>query len=327
MPCHLPLPVRAAARSAGSRLSWNRRHRSRNPDLTRSIAFAALLLCASAATASVSGQTTPQLVQSQSVGTPPGTQFSNQQCTFSFSQAIGSGDTVVGFVHSSNYNDSYPMTPDWVADNNGVYYTLAGAVQWLPWQEDINIFYLTNIQGNPTSFTFDFSNYPNSGNTVGGPCNVGFSEYSGVGSVVVAGPTLTNGADPSITVTPTTTSLIWAFAANYGGDAFSYLQNSGYTGLINNFSQDDIGVWGSNATVGAGAQTLTWTNPNYSPCTGQASGVTCPAMLAVVALQSTSPSSPSSPSPSPSPSSPSPPRPTPSLPSLPLPSLPFPRSH
>jgi hypothetical protein len=59
MPCHLPLPVRAAARSAGSRLRWNRRHRSRTPDLTCRIAFAALLLCASAATASVSGQTTP----------------------------------------------------------------------------------------------------------------------------------------------------------------------------------------------------------------------------------------------------------------------------
>jgi hypothetical protein len=218
-----------------------------------------------------------QLVQAQSTRTAP---FSNQQCTLTFSNGIRSGDTVVGFVHSSNNTDTSPMTPDWVMDNNNVAYVLAGAVQWLPWSEDINIFYLTNVEGNPTSFTFDFSNY----STVA-ICNVGFAEYSGVSSVVVAGPTLISGTSPSITISPTSPALIWLFAADYGG-GFGSLQNSGYTGIIDNWSYDDIGVWSSNSTVPAGSLTLNVNAPrgNENPCDGTSYNG-CPTTLAAVALQ------------------------------------------
>jgi hypothetical protein len=222
----------------------------------------------------------PRLVQAQSSTNAP---FSNQQCTLRFSNAIRSGDTVVGFVHSTNSTDTSPMTPDWVKDNKNVAYVLAGAVQWLPWPEDINIFYLTNVQGNPTSFTFDFSNY-----STAAYCNVGFAEYSGVSSVVVAGPTLISGTSPSITISPTSRALIWLFAADFdaGKGGFSLLQNSGYTGIIDNWSYDDIGVWSSNSTVPAGSLTLNVNAPlgNQNPCDGTSYNG-CPTTLAAVALQ------------------------------------------
>jgi hypothetical protein len=243
--------------------------------MTRSIALAALLLCASAATARVSGQTSaiiPQLVQAQSTALSP---VSNQQCTFTFHNGIGSGNTVIGFVHSANNADNYPMTPDWVKDNNNVAYTLAGVVEWIPFRENINIFYLTDVQGNPTSFTFDFSNYPSSGNTVLGPCNVGFAEYSGVGSVVVAGPTQNSGTSPSITISPTLPALIWLFAADFGG-GFGSLQNAGYTGIINNWNTDDVGVWGSSFIMPPGSLTLNVNAPQ---------GNLYSTILAAVALQ------------------------------------------
>jgi hypothetical protein len=219
----------------------------------------------------------PRLVQTQSTAHAS---VSNQQCTLRFSNGIRSGDTVVGFVHSTNNTDTSPMTPDWVMDNNNVAYVLAGAVQWLPWPENINIFYLTNVEGHPTSFTFDFSNY-----STAPDCNVGFAEYSGVSSVVVAGPTLISGTSPSITISPTSRALIWLFAADFGG-GFSSLQNSGYTGIIDNWSTDDIGVWSSNSTVPAGSLTLKVNAPigNQNPCDGTSFNG-CPTTLAAVALQ------------------------------------------
>lgn len=219
----------------------------------------------------------PSLVQEQSATNLTTT---NQQCTLTFSNGIKSGDTVVGYVHSANSTDTSPMTPDGVTDNNNVAYVLAGAVQWQPWPEDINIFYLTNVEGNPTSFTFDFSNY-----STAAICNVGFAEYSGVSSVVVAGPTLISGTSPSITISPTSPALIWLFAADLGG-GFSSLQNSGYTGIIDNWSYDDIGVWSSNSTVRARSLTLNVNAPrgNENPCDGTFYDG-CPTTLAAVALQ------------------------------------------
>jgi hypothetical protein len=217
------------------------------------------------------------LVQAQSNTNAPSL---NRQCTLAFNNAIRTGNTVVGFVHSTNIPDTRPMTPDWVMDNNGVIYVLGGAVQWQPWPEDINVFYLTNVVGNPTSFTFDFSNY-----SVDPYCNVGFAEYSGVSSVVVAGPTLISGTSPSITISPTSPALIWLFAADYGG-GFSSLQNPGYTGIIDNWSYDDIGVWSSNSIVPAGSLTLKVNAPrgNQNPCDGTSYNG-CPTTLAAVALQ------------------------------------------
>ena len=214
----------------------------------------------------------------------------NQHCTWTFPQAIAPGDTIVGFAHSTNYNDQFPMAPQSVTDNAvpANKYNLTSPVQWIPFLETINIFWLTNIQGGPTSITMDFSQYPNSGNTVLGTCDEGFAEYSGASSIVVAGPNLIAAPNnsASITVSPTAPALIWAFAANFDGDAFSFLQTSGFTGLIDEFMQKDIGVWGSNSAVPAGAVTLTWNIPdaNSNPC-DDSSMNGCPPVLAAVAVQ------------------------------------------
>jgi hypothetical protein len=222
----------------------------------------------------------PRLVQAQSSTHAPS---SNHQCTLKFSKPIGSGNTVIGFVHSTNNTDTSPMTPDRVTDNNNVAYVLGGAVQWLPWPEDINIFYLTDVTGFPTSFTFDFSNY-----STAADCNVGFAEYFGVFSVVVAGPTLIPGTSPSITISPTSPALIWLFAADFGVQ-FSYLQNSGYTGIIDNCGPDSICVWNSDSIVPAGSLTLSVNAPlgNANPCDGTPHNG-CPTVLAAVALQGVS---------------------------------------
>jgi hypothetical protein len=212
----------------------------------------------------------------------------NQHCTWTLPQAIAPGDALVGFAHSTNNNDQFPMAPQSVTDNAGNIYNLTPAVTWIPFPEPINVFWLTNIQGSPTSITMDFSQYPNSGNTVLGTCDEGFAEYSGATSIVVAGPNSIPAPNnsASITVSPTAPALIWAFAANFGGDAFSFLQTSGYTGLIDEFMQKDIGVWGSNSAVPAGAVTLTWNIPegNSNPC-NDSSMNGCPPVLAAVAVQ------------------------------------------
>jgi len=345
MPCHLLLPLRAAARSAGSRLRWNLGHRNRNPDLTRSIAFPALLLCASAATASVlpvqPALAQPQLVQVQSAptsGAPNTGVFlqgdapsNGQTCTFTINQPIATGDTVVGFIHIMNAQDNTYMAPQAVTDNKGAIYTLAAPVDWLPWQEGINIFYLTNVQGNPTSFTLDFTNYPASGGTVLGGCNVGIAEYSGAGNVVVAVPTQLSGPAPSITVSPTSPALIWLFTADWYSDNnatvdqnTSLLQNSGFRVITDNWHTENIVVWSSNNLIQTSPITLTLNAPGADSCAaGAGSGISrfirlpmfgrfhgCPTVLAAVALQSSNGfRSPPLPSPSPPPS-PFPPFPT-----------------
>jgi hypothetical protein len=245
-----------------------------------------------------------QLVQSQYIAH---SSASNQQCHWSF-PAIGTGDTVIGYIHSSNNMDNYMLVPSWIKDNTGTTYTMTPTAEWRPWREGITLFYLTNVQKNPTSFTIDFSSYPAHGQTILGACNIGFSEYSGVNGLIVAGPTLvSNTTSPSISVSPTSQAKIWAFAADYGGGTNS-LQNSGYTGIIDNTADDDIGVWQSNTLISAGPLTLTWNAPNggvtcssrgplyrlvkrvLSPLLGGYYHlVSCPTMLAAVALQTTPP--------------------------------------
>jgi hypothetical protein len=213
-----------------------------------------------------------------------------QKCIWQFSQAIGTDDTVVGYVHSADQNDQTEMYPQSVTDNAGHTYNLSPRVHWLPWPEDIGIWYLTNIQGNPNTFTFDYTQYPDSDGTVLNFCDVGFAEYSGANSVTVANPVLVSGTRPSITISPTATSLIWAFASPFGTDAQTEnaMVTSGYSILIND-TGDNIEIWGSNFIVPSGPLTLNWNAPagNQNPCDSTRNNG-CPTVVAAVAVQRSS---------------------------------------
>ena len=221
-----------------------------------------------------------------------------QKCVWQFSQPIGTGDTVVGYVHTADQDDKTRMYPQSITDNAGHTYNLSPGVHWQPWPEDIGIWYLTNIQGNPDIFTFDYTQYPNSDGTVLDFCDVGFAEYSGVNSVTVANPVLVAGTSPSITISPVSQALIWAFASPYGGTPNSML-NSDYSVIIDDLSGDDMAVWGSNSLVPAGSLTLNWNAPrgDENPCDGAPyykwwyrivrpyRSYGCPTVVAAVALQ------------------------------------------
>jgi hypothetical protein len=205
-----------------------------------------------------------------------------QKCVWQFSQPIGSGDTVVGYVHSADQYDQNEMYPQSVTDNAGNTYNLSSGVHWVPWPEDIGIWYLTNIQGNPDTLTFDYTQYPTSNGSVLDFCDVGFAEYSGATSVTIANPVLMPGSRPSITISPTAPALIWAFASPFEGSASSML-TPGYNMIINDFG-DDMAVWGSNSIVPAGSLTLEWNAPtgNQNPCYGNNG---CPTVVTAVAVQ------------------------------------------
>ncbi|HEY2529829.1 MAG TPA: hypothetical protein VGJ20_18125 [Xanthobacteraceae bacterium] len=211
-----------------------------------------------------------------------------QKCVWQFNQPIGIGDTVVGYIHSADETDQNEMYPQSVTDDAGNTYNLSSGVHWVPFPEDVGIFYLTNIQGNPQTLTFDYTQYPASDGTILDFCDVGFAEYSGAASVTVVNPVLMPGTEPSITISPTAPALIWAFAtpfASYAED-LSSLQNPGYSVIIDDFSTDNMGVWGSNSLVPAGQLTLQWFAPlgNQNPCDGSTYNG-CPTVVAAVAVQ------------------------------------------
>jgi hypothetical protein len=208
-----------------------------------------------------------------------------QKCVWQFSRPIGVGDTVVGYVHSADQNDQNEMYPQSVTDNAGHTYNLSSGVHWVPWPEDIGIWYLTNIEGNPDTFTFDYTQYPASDGTVLDFCDVGFAEYSRATSLAVANPVLMPGASPSITISPTARALIWAFASPFGGSARS-IRSPGFSVIINDLSTDDMAVWGSDSIVLPGLLTLRWNAPtgNQNPCDGSTNNG-CPTVVAAVAVQ------------------------------------------
>jgi hypothetical protein len=218
-----------------------------------------------------------------------GTQKCVWDITKSGLSAIGSGHTVVGYIHSANNADTTEMYPRAVYDNAGHTYTLSPGVHWAPYPEDIGIWYLTNIQGNPSAITFDYTQYPASGNTILDFCDIGLVEYSASGINAVVNPFNDNAssANPSLTISPTTSSLIWAFGATNSATDGSDLRTTGYHLLINNQPGDGMAVWGSNSTVSAGSITLTWNNPywNATVCAdGTHTTTGCSTVLAAVAL-------------------------------------------
>jgi hypothetical protein len=239
------------------------------------------------------------LVQAIVVSQPYSTVSSSpQQCTNPFGpgsaingQPVGTGHTVVGWVHGSNISDNNLMWPNWIKDNLGNTYIMVNQVEWKPWHEYIVVFYLQNVQGNPTSFIVDFSQYPASGSTILGPCDLDFAEYSNVDNLVIADPNLVYGSTASIQISPTANARIWAFASPFGSANSSilagWLRNSGYSFILNDWN-NDMGGWQSNALVAPGTITLTWDSPLGSPgtCPGIGGGENgCPTVVAAVALQ------------------------------------------
>jgi hypothetical protein len=229
------------------------------------------------------------IVQAPNI-TPGGGLLNNNSCSLT-APAVGAGDAVVGFLHG-------PLGPtlNSVTDNAGNTYTKTASVRWQPYSEKITVWYLANVQGSPTTFTFNFSGSltPTDLNF----CNMGFVEYAGASNInAVVGPIDDDSSSlPSITITPTTTSMIWGMSAtdttgtnncavNSGqnGD----LTNTGYIVLVNNCPHDGIGVFGSPASVPASPVTLSWTNSywNASVCAdGSQTTTGCSTLMAAAAI-------------------------------------------
>jgi len=190
-----------------------------------------------------------------------------QICTWTLSQPIAAGDTVVGYTHMSSNSDTAAtyFNPGAITDNAGNAYNISSPVDWTSFPEDIQIFYLTNVNGPVSTLTFNLSNWSSSHNNIGF-CDVGWTEYKNVNNIVIVNPSLipSSNTSPSLTITPTAPSLIWAFASpfveQYNPSQTLILPSSGYSVIINN-DGDNIDVWGSNSLIST-SQTLTWNSNN-----------------------------------------------------------------
>jgi hypothetical protein len=209
---------------------------------------------------------------------------SNNICTWPLTHPIAAGHTVVGYVHGANGADNAPMYPQSIKDQNGNSYTITPAAEWTPFHEDIIVWYLQNVPATVTSFTMDFAQY-NGSLDVGTFADTGYAEYANVQSLTVVNPFASNSATPSLTITPTSPALIWAFGSVFISDTAGSMQTSGYTTLLVG-NGDNIAIWGSNELVTASSQTLTWSNPVGPPgdCTDWAPNG-CSAVIAAVAVQ------------------------------------------
>ena len=188
-----------------------------------------------------------------------------QECVWNFTPAITPGDTVVGYTHTADSTDSTAMYPQSVTDNAGNTYKVTPAQSWISFPEDITFWYLTNIQGSPTSLTFNYKQYSYSDSTELAFCDIQWAEYANAQTVTVVNPSATTSTTPSVTISPTSQALLWVFGAIFGTDAQTEdaLQNVGYSILLND-TGDNIEIWGSNAIVNSAPVTLNFANPEGS---------------------------------------------------------------
>jgi hypothetical protein len=182
---------------------------------------------------------------------------SGSHCTWVLPQAVATGNTIVGYIHGANDGDTVPIYPTSITLGSNTL-SLTPSVNWTSFPEDIGFFYLTNVTGNPTTLTYNFSTTV----TDTGACDSGFVEYSGNTGLLVVNPALQTGTiSPSVTITPTSSALIWGFGTPFENDIEGALTNSGYGLLVNSLANTDMAIWGSNTNVSAGSQNLVWNYP------------------------------------------------------------------
>jgi len=190
----------------------------------------------------------------------------SQTCTWTLPNGpIHAGDTVIGFTHTTDSLDATDMAPQKITDNLGNIYSMGSAIQWNGFAEPINIFYLTQIVGNPTTLTFDFTQYADASPTILGTCNMGLTEYSvAVQSVAFTGPTSVGSTTtPSITFTPSAAGALWFMAAAQ--------TTAGVDALLTNDFVVGADTW---FTPSTGFGTATWNKVNLAPPSAQTLSVT-----------------------------------------------------
>jgi hypothetical protein len=210
---------------------------------------------------------------------------SNNICTWPLTHTIARGHTMVGYVHAANQADNTPMYPQSIKAQNGTSLNITPAAEWTPFHEDIVVWYLQNVRETITSLTFDLTQYNRQGAFIGTSLDTAFVEYSNVDSLTIVNPSASNSTTPSLTITPTSSALIWVFGSFFVPITDGSITTSGYSTLIND-QGNNIAVWGSNGLVPAFSQTLTFSNPVGPPgtCASWAPNG-CSAVLAAVALQ------------------------------------------
>jgi hypothetical protein len=220
----------------------------------------------------------------------------NNICTHTLTHPIAAGHTVVGYLHGANDADNAPMYAQSIKDQDGTSLNSTPPAEWTPFNEDIGVWYLTQVPETITSITYDFSQYNGTLNT-GTAVDTGYAEYSGVQSLIIVPPAASNSLTPSLTITPTSRALIWTLGAFFvGNDANTdaSLTTPGYSVIVSS-AGNNIAEWGSNRLVPATAQTLTYNNPVGPPgdCADWAPDG-CSAIIAAVVLQGGTLSSPPS---------------------------------
>lgn len=209
--------------------------------------------------------------------------------------AIKPGDTVIGQMHSSDWNDAVYMAPGRIYDDAGNTYNKTTSVQWEPYPEAVTVFWATSVQGHPTTVLADFSAYSGQGLTP--LCDILMTEYAGVGSVAVSGPTRFIGpgesggtTTPSISVTAgSANSLLWGSGAVCLNASTICTQTtvipSGYNILIGGGWN-----WDNNQTiqfptlVAAGTYAQQWNVAQLGGHTCSGAPYGCSAVLAAAAL-------------------------------------------
>lgn len=231
-------------------------------------------------------QTTINVVQNESQAGDKSVTSPSGVVTWPLNKSITTGNTVVGFIHASNDADNAVTWPTSVQDDVGNTYTLTPPVQWAPNFENVGLFYKANVSGTPTTLKFDFST---SGQTVSS-VDSGFTEYSGANSIQVANPILYHGQNPTISITPTSTARVYAYATPVVALP-GHLLTQGYSTYSDGSTFGENFASGTTGMVPANQQqNPIWYSPGYSNtglCLG--SSTDCPTVVTAAVVQTGAP--------------------------------------